>query len=210
MPQEVADRHDLGPMFQEVRGKSMPQAMTTRRDTRRFGVALHPLLNGFHREGLRGAFAVPKDIALRAYPGMLRQTLLDTRHRIGGHIHAPILTSFALHHTQSLLLPINLLQLELRHLRDPQSTAEDHQKQGPVHWMSDPGKEPWDLLPGEGFGQGTPAPHKVTRLDRVAHHQLLVQAIIKKMLERIEPPVDRRPGAALLVLVLHKVVHLAK
>src|SRR4029453_4667097 len=108
MPQEVADRHELGPMFQEVRGKSMPQAMTTRRDPRRFGVALHLLLNGFHREGLRGAFAVPDAIALRAYPGMLRQTLLDTRHRIGGHIHAPILTAFALHHTQSLLLPINL------------------------------------------------------------------------------------------------------
>jgi hypothetical protein len=29
-----------------------------------------------------------------------------------------------------------------------------------------------DLLPGEGFGEGTPAPHKVTRLDRVPPHQL--------------------------------------
>src|SRR4029453_9561270 len=32
----------------------------------------------------------------------------------------------------------------------------------------------------------------------------------KKMLQRIEPPVDGRPRAALLMLVLHKLVHLTK
>src|SRR5215470_6750484 len=107
----------------------MPQTMATRSDPGRLGVALHLLLDGFDGEGLLGAFAVPKDIALRACPWMLLQTLLDTGHRIGGHIHAPILPSFALHHAERLLLPINLLQLELSHLRDTQSTAEDHQKE---------------------------------------------------------------------------------
>ena len=141
---------------------------------------------------------------------MLRQTVLDTCHRVGGHVHAPILTPFALHHPQSLLLPINLLQLELGHLRDAQSTAEHHQKQGPVHGMVDLGKEALDLLPREGFGQGTPAPHKVTRLDRVPHHQLLVQAIVKKVLQGIEPPIDRRPRPAVVMLVFHKLVDLAK
>jgi hypothetical protein len=39
---------------------------------------------------------------------MLCQTLLDTGHRIGGQIHAPILAPFALHHLQGLLFPINM------------------------------------------------------------------------------------------------------
>src|SRR2546426_3012405 len=76
--------------------------------------------------------------------------------------------------------------------------------------MSDLGKEPLDLLPGERFGQGTPAPDKVTGLDGIAGHDLLLQTKVKKMLQRIEPPVDRRPRAALLMLVLYKVVDLAK
>src|SRR5438105_155228 len=78
MPQEVANRHDLGPVFEEIRGKGMPEAMATRGDPSRFGIALHLLLNRLHRQRLSGAFAVPKDIALRLYSWMLRQTLVDT------------------------------------------------------------------------------------------------------------------------------------
>src|SRR6266446_9459515 len=66
MPQEISDRDDLGPVLQEVGRKGMPQTMATRRDPCGFGVALHLLLDRFHREGLLGAFAVPKDIALRS------------------------------------------------------------------------------------------------------------------------------------------------
>jgi hypothetical protein len=154
--------------------------MATGRDPGRFRVALHLLLDRFDRQRLLGAFAVPKDIPLRSGSWMLCQTLLDTAHRIRRQIDAAIFPPFALHDMDRLLLPINLLQRELSHLRNTQSTAEDHQKQGPVHGMGDLGKAALDLLPREGFGQGTPAPHKVTRLDWVAHHQLLVQAIIKK------------------------------
>src|SRR5438876_11119692 len=110
----------------------MPQAMATRRDARRLGVALHLLLDRFDRQGLLGASAIPKDIALRPRPWMLRQTLLDTGHGIRRHIHPPIFAPFALHDMQRLLLPIDLLQLELGHLRNAQATAEYHEKQGAV------------------------------------------------------------------------------
>ena len=100
-----------------------------------------------------GAFAVPKDIPLRPRPWMLLQTLLDTGHGIGRHVHAPIFAPFALHDMQGLLLPIDLLQLEVGHLGDPETTAEDHEKQRAVHRMGDLGKEPLDLLTGEGLGQ---------------------------------------------------------
>jgi hypothetical protein len=39
----------------------MPQAMTTRSDPGRLGVALHLLLDGFDGERLLRPFAVPKD-----------------------------------------------------------------------------------------------------------------------------------------------------
>lgn len=82
MPQEGTDRDHLGPVFQEVRRKGMPQTMATRGDPGGFGVALHLLLDRFDREELLAAFAVPKDIALRPRPWMLRQALLDTGHGI--------------------------------------------------------------------------------------------------------------------------------
>src|SRR5918994_1394733 len=72
------------------------------------------------------------------------------------------------------------------------------------------GKEPLDLLPGERFRQGAPAPDKVTGLDGMASAQLLVHTKVKKMLERIEPPVDGRPGPVVLMLSLHKLVDLTK
>jgi hypothetical protein len=167
-------------------------------------------LDGFDGEGLLRPFAVPKDIALRLRPWMLCQTLLDTGHRIGGHIHAPLLPPFALHYMQGLLFPVEMFQLELGHFRDTQPTAEDHQKQGAVHRMLDLGKQALDLLAGERFGQGAPAPYKVARLDRIAADELLVEAKVKKMLKRIEPAVDRRPGTAVPMLVLYKLVHLSK
>ena len=57
--------------------------------------------------------------------------------------------------------------------------------------MGDLAKQPLDLLPGERFGQGTPAPDKVTGLDGIAGHNLLIQTKVKKMFQRIEPTVDR-------------------
>ena len=77
---------------------------------------------------------------------------------------------------------IVLLQLEVGHLRAPQASAEDHEKQRAVHRMGDLGKEPLDLLAGEGFGQGAPAPDKVTGLDGIPAHQLLLHAKGKKVL----------------------------
>src|SRR5262245_54259580 len=97
MPQEVANGDDLGPVLQQIRGKGMPQAMTTRGDPGRLGVAVHLLLDGFDGEGILRAFAVPKDIALGPRPWMLPQILLDTGYGIGRHIHAAIFVSFALH-----------------------------------------------------------------------------------------------------------------
>jgi hypothetical protein len=111
---------------------------------------------------------------------MLRQTLLDTGHGIRRHIHAAIFAPFALHNMEGLLLPIKLLQFELSHLRNPEPTAEHHQKQGAVHRMGDLGKELLDLLLGERFGQGTPAPDKVTGLDGITGHELLLETKVKK------------------------------
>src|SRR5882762_6007609 len=76
--------------------------------------------------------------------------------------------------------------------------------------MGDLSKEPLHLLPGEGFGQGAPAPDKMTGLHGIASHELLLEAKVKKMLQRIEPAVDGRPRTAVLMLGLHKIVHLAK
>ena len=76
--------------------------------------------------------------------------------------------------------------------------------------MGDLGKEPLDLLTGEGFGQGVPAPDKVTGLHGIPAHQLLLHAKGKKVLQRIEPPVDRRPRPAVVMLAFHKLVDLAK
>jgi hypothetical protein len=184
--------------------------MTTRGDPGCLGVALHLLVDGFDGEGLLRPFAVPKDIALRLRPWMLCQPLLDTGHRIGGHRHAPLLPPLALHHMQGLVVPIEMVQRELGHFRAPQPPAEDHQKQGAVHRMLELGKQTLDLLARERCGQGAPAPHKVTRLARIAADALLVEAKVKKMLERIEPAVDRRPGPAVPMLVRYNLVHLAK
>src|SRR5262245_54162794 len=112
----------------------MPQAMTTRREARRLGIALHLLLAGFHRQGLLEAFAIPKDIALRPLARMLLQALLDTGHGIRRHVHPSIFAPFPWHDMHGRLLPVDLLQLEVGHLRDPQATAEDHEKQRAVHW----------------------------------------------------------------------------
>ena len=100
--------------------------------------------------------------------------------------------------------PIDLLQLEGSHLGDAEATAEDHAKQGTIHRMSDLGKEPLDLRTGEGFGQGAPTPDKVARLHGIPAHQLLLHAKGKKVLQGIKSAVDRRPGAAVVMLMLHK------
>ena len=61
----------------------------------------------------------------------------------------------------------------------------------PVDWVAEIrgirnlGKEPLDVLPGQGFGQGAPAPDKMTRLDGIAPDALLLQTEVKKM-----PPVQ--------------------
>jgi hypothetical protein len=49
-----------------------------------------------------------------------------------------------------------------------------------------------------------PAPDKVTGLDGITSDQLLIHTKVKKMLERIEPPVDGRPCPVILMLHLHK------
>ena len=76
--------------------------------------------------------------------------------------------------------------------------------------MVNAGEEPLDLLSGQGFGQGPPTSDEMTRLDGIARDQLLVETHVKKMLQRIEPSVDGRPRSAVLMLVLHKLVDLAK
>src|SRR5207237_9979365 len=73
MPQEVANGDHLRAVFEQVRGKGMPQAMATRRDARGLGVALHLFLDRFDREQLPLTFAIPKDIALGPFARMLRQ-----------------------------------------------------------------------------------------------------------------------------------------
>src|SRR6266446_3495058 len=188
----------------------MPQTMATRGDPGSFGVALHLLLDRFDREWLLGAFTVPKDRALSAVTWMLFQALAETGHQIRGHIHVAILAPFALENAQPLLFPIDLLQFELGDLGDPQATAEHDQKQGAVHGMGDLRKEPLHLCPSQGFGEGAPAPDKMTGLDWIACHPLLVEAKVKKMLQRIEAAVDGRPGTAMLMLVLHKLVDLVQ
>src|SRR4029450_10461274 len=114
----------------------MPQAMTTRRDARRLGIALHLLLDRFHGEGMLGTFTIPQHIALRPRARMLLQALLDAGHGIRRHVHPSIFAPFPLHDLHGLLLPIDLLQLEVGYLRDPEATAEDHEKQRAVHSMA--------------------------------------------------------------------------
>src|SRR5439155_7420203 len=188
----------------------MPQTMATRDDPCGFGVALHLLLDRFDRQGLVGAFAVPKDRALGSVARMLCQALLETGNKIRGHRSVANLAPFALEKAQGLLFPIELLQCELRHLGDPQAAAEHDRKQGAVHGMGDLRKELLDLRPSQGFGEGAPTSDKMAGLDRIARHPLLVEAKVKKMLQRIEAAVDGRPGAAMLMLVLHKLVDLVK
>jgi len=76
--------------------------------------------------------------------------------------------------------------------------------------MVDLGKQALDLRAGEGCGEGTPTPDKVTGLDGVPHHPLLVQAKVKKVPQGIEPPIDGRPRSAVLMLLVHKLVDLTK
>jgi hypothetical protein len=141
---------------------------------------------------------------------MLFQALVETGHQIRGHRHAAILTPFALENVEGLLLPIDLLQFELGDLRDPQATAEHDQKQSAVHGMGDLRKESLHLLPRKGFGEGAPAPDKMTGLDRIARHPLLVEAKVKKMLQGVEAAVDSGPRAVVLMLPFHKLVDLVK
>jgi hypothetical protein len=141
---------------------------------------------------------------------MLVQALGETRHHIRGHRHAAILAPFALENVEGLLLPIDLLQCELCDLGDPQATAEHAQKQGAVHGMGDLRKEPLHLLAGKRLRQGAPAPDKVTGLDGVPAHQLLVQAKGKKVLQGMEAAVDGRPRATVVMLPFHTLVDLVK
>src|ERR1700752_206137 len=167
--------------------------MTTGGNPRRLGIALHLLLDGFHGEGTVVAFAIPKPIALRPCAWMLRHTLLDARDRIRRHVDAPILAPFALHDMQGLLLPVKMVELELRRLRDAQPAAAHHQQQGPIHRMVDAGEESLDLRSGEGFGQGPPTSDEITGIYGIAPDKLLVETHVKKMLQGIEPTVDGRP-----------------
>src|SRR5260370_9062503 len=111
MPQGGANGAPLRAVFQQVRGKGMPQALATRRDARGLGVALHLFLDRFDREQLPLTFAIPKDIALGPCARMLRQTRVETGYRIGRHIHTPIFPPFALYYMERPLFPIDLLQL---------------------------------------------------------------------------------------------------
>ena len=188
----------------------MPQAMATGGDPRGFGIALHFLLDSFHGERPRRALAIPKHIAVGSFTRMLLQAPLHTGDGIGRQIDAPIFAPFALRDLQGLLLPVNMGELELRRLRDAQPAAEHHQTQGPIHRMVDLGKQPLDLLPGERFRQGPPTPDERTGLDGIALDQLLVETHVKKMPHGIEPSVDGRPRSAVLMLVLHKPLHLTK
>jgi hypothetical protein len=93
---------------------------------------------------------------------------------------------------------------------DTETTPEHHQKQRAIQGMVDLGKQPRDLLPGEGFGQGAPAPDEMTRLDGIAPDELLVQTTVKNMLQRIQASVDGRPRPAVLMRPRHQLVDLAQ
>ena len=108
------------------------------------------------------------------------------------------------------MLPIDLLQLELGDLRDAQPTAEHHQKQGAVHRMVDLGKQSLDLLAGECFGEGTPAPNKVTGLDGVPGHETPLDEKVKKVFEGMQAPMHRGRREALLLLVFQEALHVLK
>jgi hypothetical protein len=109
---------------------------------------------------------------------------------------------------EGVLLPIALLQLELRDFRDPEPTAQHHQNQRPVHGRGELRKEPLDRLPRERFGEGASPPDQVTGLDGVPSHPLRGQAKVTKVLQRMEAAVEGRPDAPLRMLVFHKLLHL--
>src|SRR5215831_14657067 len=102
----------------------MPEAMTTRGDPRGFGIALHLLLDCRDRQRSVGALLVPEDGGPRHLSGPESQTGLEARHRIRGDVDASIFPAFALLDAERLLGPINLVDLEMHDLRDPQATAE--------------------------------------------------------------------------------------
>ena len=68
----------------------MPQAMTTRSNARRFGVALHLPFDGFDDRAV-GRVWVPKHRAFGPVTRMLGHALMETLHHIRGHIYAAIL-----------------------------------------------------------------------------------------------------------------------
>ena len=180
-----------------------------RREPCGLGVALHFLLNRFHREGVLGAFAVPKDIPLRPRPWMLLQTLLDTGHGIGRHVHAPIFgplpcTICKACCSQSICSSLRAATSETRR---PQRriTRNSARSIGWAIWA----KSRWTCSRERALGRGARAGQsglasRDSRAPAAAH------AKGKKVLQRIQAPVDRRPRPAVVMLAFHKLVDLTK
>lgn len=109
MPQEFLDRDDLRAVLEQVRGKRVPQPMTTRQDPRGFGIPLHLLLHRRDRQRSMGTLLVPEDGVPRYLRWPEGQTGLETRHRIGGNVDASIFPAFALFDADRLLRPVDIV-----------------------------------------------------------------------------------------------------
>ena len=130
----------------------MPEAMATRGDPRGLGVALHLLLDRRNRQRPVGALLVPEDGGSWHVRWPLDQTGLETRHRIGGDVDPPIFPAFGLVDPDGLLRPVDSVQREVDHLRDPQAAPEHEQEKCLIHGGMDLRKQLLHLGLRQGFG----------------------------------------------------------
>jgi hypothetical protein len=79
-----------------------------------------------------------------------------------------------------------------------------------VHWVLDLCKEPFDLLLREFFRQRSAEPQEMAWLDWIGG-QLppFGDQIVKEMLDRIEPPIDRGRRQFSARLLLDEVINIA-
>jgi hypothetical protein len=96
-----------------------------------------------------------------------------------------ILPAFALYDAHGWLRPVEIVQREVDHLGNPQTTPQHEQEEGLIHRVVDLRKELLDLVLGESFGQGPPPAHHVTRFARIPSDTPLLEEIVEDMFQRV-------------------------
>jgi hypothetical protein len=93
-----------------------------------------------------------------------------------------------------LLCPVDIVEHEVDHLRDPQAAPEHEQEKRLIHGVADLRKQLLHLVLREGFGQWAPPTHHVTRFDRIPRDASLLNEIVKEMFQRMQTPMEGGRG----------------